>query len=125
MAEFGEASRKQLSSCVWPLQQLMERVVLVRDISIVCGIRSEEDQNKAVAEGTSMLSYPNSKHNVIAAGALSKAVDIVPWPEQYTDDLTMVHVAGIVLGIASQLMISVHWGGNWKKFKDIWHFEMI
>ena len=125
MTKFGAASQAHLITCVWPLQQLMEHVVLVRDISIVCGIRSEEDQDMAFAEGASLLSFPNSKHNVIGAGVLSKAVDIVPWPEQYTDPEVMVHVAGIVLGIASQLVIPVHWGGNWKKFKDIWHFEIV
>jgi peptidoglycan LD-endopeptidase CwlK len=111
----------------------MERVVETRDISIVCGIRGRKEQNDMFHEGKSKLQWPNGKHNITEPEQLSNAVDIVPWPEQYSDPMTMIHVAGIVMGIASELNIQIRWGGDWNRnsdlkdqeFVDLWHFERV
>jgi peptidoglycan L-alanyl-D-glutamate endopeptidase CwlK len=111
----------------------MERVVEVRDISIICGIRNRVDQNQMFDEGKSKLRWPDGKHNVEDATELSDAVDIVPWPEQYSDSMTMIHVAGIVMGIAAEMNMQIRWGGDWNRnadlndqeFKDLWHFERV
>tara|TARA_Y100000310_G_scaffold344062_1_gene454879 strand:+ start:737 stop:1117 length:381 start_codon:yes stop_codon:yes gene_type:complete len=124
MPAFGKVSRKKLDECHWDLQRLMERVVEIRDISVVCGKRNKEDQNQAFAAGKSHLKWPNSNHNVIDPASLSNAVDIVPWPEQYTNELVMVHVAGIVLGVAAEMGIKIIWGGSWPGLRDNWHFEI-
>lgn len=135
---FGENSRKNLDQCHWELQKLMERVVEVRDISIVCGIRNRVDQNQMFDEGKSKLRWPEGKHNVRSPDLLANAVDIVPWPEQYSDPMTMIHVAGIVMGIAAEMNIQIRWGGDWNRnqvifsvdpkdaaFVDLWHFERV
>jgi len=133
MARFGKASRKRLDECHWSLQQLMERVVKIRDISIVCGIRNRVDQNDMFKRGLSKLKWPDGKHNVQAPDELADAVDIVPWPEQYTDPMTMIHVAGIVMGVAAEMNMEIRWGGDWNRnanlsdqtFIDLWHFERV
>jgi len=133
MANFGYASRERLDQCHWQLQVLMERVVQIRDISVVCGIRGRKDQNDMFASGNSKLKWPDGKHNVTSEEQLSEAVDIVPWPEQYSDPMTMIHVAGIVMGIAAEMNIPIRWGGDWNRnsdlrdqeFIDLWHFEVI
>ena len=130
---FSEASRKNLDQCHWELQVLMERVVQVRDISVVCGIRGRVEQNKMFDEGSSKLRWPDGKHNVESEDELADAVDIVPWPEQYSDPMTMIHVAGIVMGIAAEMGINIRWGGDWNRnsdlkdqeFIDLWHFELF
>lgn len=132
MSAFGTTSRQRLSECDWALQRLMERVVEIRDISIVCGRRGSFDQNEMFKSGASKLQWPHSKHNSIELSALVTAVDIVPWPEQYTDTPTMLHVAGIVLGVAAEMDIPIRWGGDWDRdgdlndqtFIDLWHFEL-
>ncbi len=133
MASFGAQSRENLDQCHWELQKLMERVVEIRDISIVCGIRGKEDQNRMFDEGKSKLRWPDGKHNVQDPTDLADAVDIVPWPEQYSDPMTMIHVAGIVMGVAAEMNIPIRWGGDWNRnadlhdqeFKDLWHFERV
>jgi peptidoglycan L-alanyl-D-glutamate endopeptidase CwlK len=102
----------------------MEEVVKFRDISIVCGIRSRGDQNKAFAEGTSELEWPNGNHNIEAEGQLSSAVDIVPWPEQFGDEEVMIYTAGIVMMKAHEMGIKLAWGGHWQSLRDLWHFEL-
>lgn len=132
MAKFGGTSWKRLVSCDWALQHLMQRVVQIRDISVVCGRRDEEEQNKMFDEGKSKLRWPNGNHNAVDLAELVKAVDIVPWPEQYSDPMTMIHVAGIVLGVAAEMNIPITWGGDWngnedlndQNFIDLWHFEL-
>ena len=138
MPEFGIQSRDNLDQCHWSLQKLMERVVEIRDISVVCGIRNRVDQNKMFDEGKSKLKWPDGKHNVEDPSELADAVDIVPWPEQYTDPMTMIHVAGIVMGVAAEMKIEIRWGGDWNRnqkifsadpkegdFVDLWHFERV
>ena len=132
MAKFGSTSRQRLSQCDWALQSLMERVVEIRDISVVCGRRGKEEQNRMFDAGNSKLRWPDGNHNAVEPAALVRAVDIVPWPEQYVDPMTMIHVAGIVLGVAAEMNIPIRWGGDWngnedlndQDFKDLWHFEL-
>lgn len=132
MAKFGNTSRQRLSECNWALQKLMERVVQIRDISVVCGVRDKEEQNKMFDEGKSKLRWPDGNHNIIKPFLPVRAVDIVPWPEQYSDPMTMIHVAGIVLGVAAEMKIPIRWGGDWnmnedlndQNFVDLWHFEL-
>ena len=117
----------------------MAEVVEIRDIAIICGIRTQEDQDKAYAAKRSKVQWPNSKHNTTPERHISLAVDIVPWPEQYSDPAVMLHVAGIVIGVAEMLRqvgevgYKLRWGGDWdgdrdlndQDFDDWWHFELI
>jgi hypothetical protein len=135
MPTFGETSRKNLDGCHWELQKLMERVVEIRDISVVCGIRGRKEQNEMynASPQLSKLRWPNGKHNVEDPAELAEAVDIVPWPEQYSDPMTMIHVAGIVMGVAAEMKLTIRWGGDWNRnadlkdqdFVDLWHFEIV
>lgn len=133
MASFGVTSRTRLDECQLDLRRLMERVVEIRDISVICGIRGKDDQNRMFREGKSRLQWPDGKHNIQHPEELARAVDIVPWPEQYSDPMTMIHVAGIVMGVAAEMKIEIIWGGDWNRnanlrdqeFKDLWHFELV
>jgi peptidoglycan L-alanyl-D-glutamate endopeptidase CwlK len=132
MAEFGTTSRARLSECNTQLQRLMNRVVQIRDISVVCGRRGKDEQNRLYESGESKLRWPDGKHNVEDPNDLADAVDIVPWPEQYSDPMTMIHVAGIVMGVGAEMGIRLRWGGDWNRnsdlrdqtFIDLWHFEI-
>jgi len=133
MASFGKTSSDRLDGCHPDLQKIMNIVVKVRDISIIEGIRGEEDQNRMFDEGKSKLQWPDSKHNIRDDRIVSHAVDIAPWPEQYADKEAMIYVAGIVMGVASELGIKLRWGGDWdgdgdmadQSFDDLWHFELV
>jgi peptidoglycan LD-endopeptidase CwlK len=86
----------------------------------MCGFRNEEDQNKAFDEGKSKLRWPHGNHNKKP----SRAVDVVPWPLDWGDRAKFDELAEVVKRHAKRLDIKVSWGGDWKTFLDLPHWEL-
>lgn len=121
MPKFGATSSKRLSECHPDLIKVLNEAIKFIDFAVVCGHRSKEDQDKALAGGFSKLKFPASKHNKLP----SLAVDIVPFPSQYSaSEEEWQHLAYLIKGVASTMGISIDWGGDWKKFLDRPHFEL-
>lgn len=129
MCKFSERSKENLRECHPDLQLLFMRVISVFDCAVIEGFRSEAEQNKAYHAGKSKLKWPQSKHNQVP----SRAVDVVPYPVDWNDRERFVYMAGIVKGIASEMGISIRWGGDWdsdndlndQSFHDLPHFELL
>jgi hypothetical protein len=75
MPDFNKQSKFQLFGCVKELQDLCNEAIKKYNFAVICGHRGEAGQEKAFAEHTTKVHYPNSKHN----SDPSKAVDIVPF----------------------------------------------
>jgi peptidoglycan L-alanyl-D-glutamate endopeptidase CwlK len=128
MPKFGKRSRANLKSCSPELVALFEEVVEYFDCTVICGHRAQEEQDKAFHDGFSKVKYPDGRHNANP----STAVDVCPYPVDWQDLDRFRYFAGFVLGIASQMNISVRWGGDWdrdtqvkdNKFNDLPHFEI-
>ena len=110
MARFGRKSRERLGSCHSDLQKVFNEVIKHVDCSVVCGHRSEHDQNKAYDEGRSKVKYPDGKHNAKP----SNAIDVAPYPIDWEDRERFTLFAGFVLGIALSMGIRLRWGGALK-----------
>ncbi len=129
MPAFGKDSELKLQKLHPDLQKILIHLIKIYDFKILETYRNEEDQNKAFNEGKSKLKYPQSKHNKIP----SLAVDIAPWPINWNDHESFVYMAGMFMGIASELGIKVRWGNDWnknnklndEKFIDSPHFELV
>lgn len=105
------------------------------DFSIVCGNRSEAQQNGAFDSGNSRVRWPNSKHNNMP----SLAVDIAPYPKLFSEsDPTAVaaefsFVAGFIRGVAAIQGVELRWGGDWngnldttdQTLQDWGHLELV
>ena len=128
MPKFGSTSKRRLSTCEKDLQLLFKEVVKGFDCTIVCGYRGEKDQNEAYERGNSKVKYPHGRHNANP----SRAVDVAPYPIDWSDRDRFHYFAGYVKGIASQMGIDVIWGGDWDNdtdlkdngFDDLVHFEL-
>lgn len=128
MPRFGSRSKKRLATCDDRLQDLFKEVVKHFDCSVIQGYRGKADQNKAFDEGRSKLRYPHGKHNA----SPSKAVDVAPYPINWSDRDRFHYFGGFVLGIASQMGLKIRWGGDWdrdtevkdNRFDDLPHFEI-
>ena len=128
--KYGKSSVKRLNSCEPKLQLLMKRVLEKSkvDISILCGHRNEEDQNAAVREKKSKVSFPNSKHNSFP----SRAVDVAPYPIDWKNIERFHDLATLILDTAEEMEIELRWGGDWdmdgdttdQTFNDLPHFEL-
>jgi peptidoglycan LD-endopeptidase CwlK len=118
---FSKVSRQRLDTCDTRLQKVMEAVLQRVNISIACGHRSKEEQDKAFKGGFSKLRFPKSKHN----SNPSVAVDIIPYPSGYqATEKEWQDLAKVVKEEAAKLGVEIVWGGDWKKFVDKPHFEL-
>ena len=99
MPSYSKSSLKKLETCHQDLQTIFNYVVKHFDNTIICGHRSEAEQNEAYEKGYSQVKYPNSKHNSFP----SMAVDSVPYPIQWTNLDRMKFYVGYVLGVARML----------------------
>jgi peptidoglycan L-alanyl-D-glutamate endopeptidase CwlK len=125
MPYFSSTSKRRLATCHEDLQFLMNKLIEVYDVTIVCGHRNEEDQNRAYYEGKSQLKWPQSKHN----SEPSMAVDVGPYSNElgnidWGNENEFHYMAGLIMGIAGENGIALKWGGHWQSFKDMSHFEL-
>jgi len=128
MPRFGNRSINRLKTCDAQLQELFYQVVKHFDCSILEGHRGEERQTKAYNDGKSKVQYPDGKHNQYP----SVAVDVAPYPIDWSDRDRFHYFGGFVLGVAKQMGMNIRWGGDWNqdtktkdnKFDDLVHFEI-
>lgn len=135
MSKFSDRSKERLATCHPDLQTIFNEVIKRTDCSVLCGERTEDEQNAAFRDGLSQLKFPESRHNT----SPSMAVDVVPYPIDWKDRSRFCHFAGFVLGTAEMLKIvgkishDLRWGGDWDRdndlkdniFNDFPHFELI
>lgn len=135
MPRFSPESFSKLSTCHPDLQALFYEVIKTFDCLIMEGHRCKEDQDLAVSEHRSQLSWPHGKHN----SQPSMAVDVCPYPIDFNNLKRIYWFAGFVMGIAQKLKDdgkmthSIRYGGDWNRneniddetFRDLVHFELI
>lgn len=103
---------------------LIVGMVLARgsvDLTITCGLRTLEDQQKAFKGGFSKLDGVNkkSKHQI------GKAIDFIPYPFNGWNDIESFKKVGEELKlVANHLGFKCSYGGDWKTFKDYPHFQL-
>lgn len=126
--KFGKRSKEKLKEAEPLLRELMCRALMTSnsDFSVICGHRTEEEQNEAYRKGYSKLKYPRSKHNKIP----SMAVDVVPYPLDWSDIASFKELAEHIKSVWSTMEYEkatgdwelVH-GGDWK-MRDYPHWEL-
>lgn len=125
-------SLKKLKTCHDDLQMIAHAVDKLYPIQVICGERSEKDQNEAKKHGKSELEYPNSKHNINPSKGRFKswAMDIVPDPDRNPATLDWNDVAEfekmllVVEQVADGYNIPIRLGRDFS-FKDWPHVELL
>ena len=128
MPRFGNRSKERLATCDERLQKVFNEVIKYVDCSVLEGYRNEDRQNKLYDEGKTKLRYPDGRHN----HRPSNAVDVTPYPVDWSYRERQTLFAGFVLGIARSMDIRLRWGGDWdmdfkvmdNRFDDFPHFEI-
>lgn len=133
MPQFSDRSKNKLAQCCPELQMLFGTVIRYYDCTILCGHRSQAEQDEAYRTGKSKLQWPGSAHNDRPSGA----IDVVPYPISWSTDpnnmARFYHFAGFVKGIALTMGYKIKWGGDWdsdhdfsdQNFNDLPHFEYV
>ena len=140
MPYYSTRSATRLAECHADLRALFDEVIKHRDCSILCGARSKEDQDTAVAEGRSKAAWPTSNHNVDGAKRVTSwAVDVSPYPIDWEDLERFADFATFTLETAAAMLAdgrmthAIRWGGDWdldgdwkdERFLDMPHYELI
>lgn len=111
MPRFSQTSLDRLKTCDPRLQVLLLEAINHVDFSVLCGRRNEVEQNEAFKAGKSTKQWPNSKHNKLP----SLAVDIAPYPIDWSDKAAFAYLQGYIRRIADELQIPIRWGGDWNR----------
>lgn len=135
MYSYGKTSQERLQTCSDAVQRVMCRAIKYADISILCGRRGEEDQEKAFDGGFSKVHYPDSDHN---SEPLSNAVDAgIYRPDlrnvDYVDTAAFGTLNGIIQVCAEEEGCVAIWGHDWDhdnnftehKFVDMPHWTIL
>lgn len=121
--KWGKASKDRLATCDKRLQDLAD-MMLSRspfDLSVICGFRTEQEQNEAFEKGKSRAKFGQSKHNTFP----SKAIDICPYPIVWdSTDPRWQEMALNAMWCAGRLGMDLVWGGTFKSISDKPHFEL-
>lgn len=121
MPSFGIRSKRCRDTCHPKLQEVLDEAIKHYDFSVIWGHRGRYDQDEAYRTGNSKLRWPLSKHNSLP----SRAFDVIPYPNGFkSDDSEFYLQATHILRAALELGVPLNWGGHWKNFKDLAHFEL-
>jgi peptidoglycan L-alanyl-D-glutamate endopeptidase CwlK len=121
MPRFSSVSRRRLLECHPDIIRVLEAAIARIDFSVICGHRTQVEQDAAFEAGYSKLKWPKGKHNKKP----SLAVDVIPYPAGFkANKEEWAALAAIILEEAKKLGVDLKWGGNWKKFVDKPHFEL-
>lgn len=121
MPKFSKTSQEKLNTCHPFLQEICNELIKEMDFTVICGERDKVAQDEAFSKGTSKLKFPKSKHNTKP----SNAVDLAPYPIDWSNHSRFTALATRFKQIAEHKSINVSWGGDWKGFKDMPHFELV
>ena len=127
MPKFSLRSKERLATCHEDIRKVCNALIKTYDISVLEGHRGKAEQEKYVKAGKSQLHFPKSKHNALP----SLAVDLAPYPVDWEDAARFKEMWEVFKAVAQQLKergeitARFAWGGEWKKFKDYPHIEIV
>ena len=133
----GSRSAERLLTCHEDLQRVITRVVeLGPDFIVVCGHRTQEEQEQAVQAGNSQRHWPEGRHNSMPSTAVDLAPCAADGSVDWKDHSRFRTLAGYVLAAGDFLAVPLVWGGTWEhdgadrfdesrtRFHDLGHFEL-
>ena len=126
--KFSDRSWERLRTCDPALQSVIVHAMgyQVMDFTVLEGHRSLERQRELY--DTNRSKTMNSRHLTDP----SQAVDIAPYPIDWSDIYRFYALGGIVMAAAKERGVPIRWGGDWDSdwflaehgFKDPGHFEL-
>lgn len=120
MAKFilGDRSTKNLVGINADLVKVVKRALELSpvDFTVIEGLRTKERQAELMKQGFTRTL--NSRH------IIGEAVDIVPLPVDWKNPKPFGLVAEAMKKAADELGVRITWGGDFKTFKDLPHYQV-
>ena len=150
MNRYSIRSKTKLGTCHAIIVETLENVLVEVDNTILCGVRTRDEQDEAVRSGHSKLEWPHSQHNVLMPDGKSMAVDAaiyhkelphIRWDGRIETFGEHSMFAGYVMSEGARVLrkhkledkFYFRWGGDWNRdkdlrnnrFDDMVHFELV
>ena len=131
MARYGRRSQRNLHNVHPLLVDWAYELVTIMDNSVIDGVRDLTRQRLYVSLGVSKTM--DSKHLIQQDDGYGHALDLAPYPVDWSDHRRFYIMAGVGLGLAAKMNIPITWGGRWNPdddqfkmpdFNDIGHFQI-
>lgn len=120
MAKFilGKRSTENLIGVHPQLVAVVKRALELSpvDFTVIEGLRTKERQAELMKQGFTRTL--NSRH------IIGEAVDIVPLPVDWKNPKPFGLVAEAMKRAADELGVKITWGGDWKSFVDLPHYQI-
>jgi peptidoglycan L-alanyl-D-glutamate endopeptidase CwlK len=120
MYKLGARSKQRLKGVHDDLVKVVERAIEITtvDFTVLEGLRTPERQKKLKEAGASQTL--NSRHitgHAVDLGAFVDGQVDWSWPLYH-------EIAKAMKSAATELSISIEWGGDWSRFKDGPHWQL-
>ncbi|AHK11836.1 DD-transpeptidase [Shewanella sp. phage 3/49] len=114
----GNRSKSNLAGVNADLVRVVERAIQITDVdfTVIEGLRTKERQVQLFKDGKTRTM--NSRH------IIGQAVDVIPYPVDWNDTARFRLVAKAIKQAASELDVKITWGGDWKSFVDMPHYQI-
>ena len=128
MYNFSKRSLDNLKNVDTDLVKICNELIKRIDFTVIEGHRSIERQKELFDKGFSRIDgiSKKGKHNYFP----SLSSDIIPYKKGHNpfdgtkeSELMFIELSKQFKIIANELNIKITWGGDWKSFKDMPHFE--
>tara|TARA_R110000796_G_scaffold21662_4_gene63715 strand:+ start:369 stop:764 length:396 start_codon:yes stop_codon:yes gene_type:complete len=127
----GSKSLENLKGVNPILIEILERALEISsmrvdgvDFTIIntAGIRTPQQQNKLYREGVSNA----DGYKIISKHQTGDALDVVPYVNGGAswDEKELLKVAVCMLQASKELGYTLQWGGFWRRFKDLPHYQL-
>ena len=128
MPKFGKRSKERLKGVDAKLVNVLNELIKIMDVTIIEGVRSKEKQYEYFLKGKSKIDGIKKK----GQHQLGKAVDLAPYPIDWSNRDSFYYMGGMLRGIAQQMGVKVRYGGDWdgdgktkdNRFDDLVHIEI-
>lgn len=144
MAVFGKKSKERLATCDERIQKVLNEAIKLYDFTIICGARTPDEQfelfkqgrefkdGKWIKVGATVTNIDGKSKKSMHNYSPSLAVDIAPYPIDWSNLQRFKDLSKVVLKCAKDLGIELTWGADWDmdgdieehKFKDFPHYEI-
>jgi len=114
----GKRSTDNLNGVHPDLVRVVKRALELSevDFTVIEGLRTKERQAELLKQGFTRTM--NSRHIV------GQAVDIVPLPVDWNNKARFGLVAAAMKKAAAELGVKITWGGDFKTFVDLPHYQI-
>ena len=121
------------------LVRIVKRAIEItrQDFSVLEGVRTPERQSELYAQGRSkpgqIVTWTMTSNHFVQADGYGHAVDLVPYPLDWSDLKAFDAIAMAMFDAADELGLKIRWGADWdmdgkpreKGESDSPHFELV